>query len=79
MCVLQLSWGHIGTCILGDAEVINKRALVTVNGLECGVMYTVVAGGTLNGDMIGPRRLVANINTTTTCSEVNVTSNNFQG
>ena len=30
-------------------------ATVTVNGLECRVTYTITAGGTLNGDLVGPR------------------------
>ena len=30
-------------------------ATVTINGLECGVTYTITAGGTLNGDLVGPR------------------------
>jgi len=28
---------------------------VTVNGLQCEVAYTVTAGGTFNGHLIGPR------------------------
>ena len=30
-------------------------ATVTVKELECGVTYTIVAGGTLNGELVGPR------------------------
>ena len=30
-------------------------ATVTINGLACGVTYTIIAGGTLNGDLVGPR------------------------
>ena len=30
-------------------------AAVTVNGLECEVTYNITAGGTLNGDLVGPR------------------------
>ena len=30
-------------------------ATVTVTGLECGVTYTITAGGILNGDLVGPR------------------------
>ena len=30
-------------------------ATVTVNGLECGVTYNITAGGTLNGELVGPR------------------------
>ena len=30
-------------------------ATVTINGLMCGVTYTITAGGTLNGELVGPR------------------------
>ena len=32
-------------------------ATVTVNGLECGVTYNIIAGGLemVNGDLVGPR------------------------
>ena len=30
-------------------------ATVTITGLECGVNYTITAGGTLDGDLVGPR------------------------
>ena len=30
-------------------------AIVAVNGLDCEVTYTIIAGGTLNGDLVGPR------------------------
>ena len=30
-------------------------ATVTVNGLECEVIYTVTAGGTLDGQLVGPK------------------------
>ena len=37
-------------------------ATVTVNRLECGTNYTIVAGGTLiNGDLVGPRLFLGNI------------------
>lgn len=29
-------------------------ATVTIIGLNCGVTYTIMAGGTNNGDLIGP-------------------------
>ena len=29
--------------------------MVTVNGLKCGVKFNITAGGTLNGDLVGPR------------------------
>ena len=48
---------------------------MTVYGLECGVDYTVVAGGTFNGSLIGPRRLVAIINTTDSCDELTAKAN----
>ena len=37
-------------------------ATVTVNRLECGTNYNIVAGGTLiNGDLVGPRLFLGNI------------------
>ena len=38
-------------------------ATVTVNGLECGVTYTITAGGTLNGDLVGPRSFHGTVTT----------------
>ena len=38
-------------------------ATVIVNGLECGVTYTIIAGGTLNGDLVGPRSSHENVTT----------------
>ena len=35
----------------GTAPIINGMATVTVYGLQCGVTYTIIAGGTLNGDL----------------------------
>ena len=37
--------------------------VVTVNGLECGTNYTIIAGGTLNGILVGPRSSHGNIST----------------
>ena len=39
----------------GNAPVTNGMATVTINGLACGITYTITAGGTLNGGLIGPR------------------------
>ena len=47
----------------GSAPITNGTATVTVNGLECGVAYTITAGGTLNGDLVGPRSSHGNITT----------------
>lgn len=47
--------------IVGTAPMFNGIATVTVNGLECGVTYTITAGGTLNGDLVGPRSSQGNI------------------
>ena len=44
-------------------------ATVTVNGLQCGVTYTIIAGGTLNGDLVGLRSSHGNV-TTGPCPEV---------
>ena len=37
----------------GVATIINGMAIVTLNGLACGVTYTITAGGTLNGQLVG--------------------------
>ena len=51
------------TCNSGTAPITNGIATVTVNGLECGVTYTIIAGGTLNGDLVGPRSSHGNLTT----------------
>ena len=33
----------------------NRIATVTVDGLQCEVTYDIIAGGTLNGALVGPR------------------------
>ena len=43
---------HSGTI---TAPITNAMATVTLNGLACGVTYTITAGGTLNGQLVGPR------------------------
>ena len=37
------------------AAVTNGMATVKIDGLACGITYTIIAGGTLNGDLVGPR------------------------
>ena len=39
----------------GIALITNRMATVQVNGLDCGTNYTITAGGTLNGDLVGLR------------------------
>ena len=39
----------------GMAVVTNGMATVTIDGLECEVTYTIIAEGTLNGALVGPR------------------------
>ena len=46
---------------VGTAPITNGMATVTVNGLECGVTYTITVGGTLNGDLVGPRSFHENV------------------
>ena len=41
--------------ISGNALIINGMATVIVSTLECGATYTIIAGGTLNGNLVGPR------------------------
>ena len=45
----------------GNALITNGMATVTINGLECGVTYTIIAGGTLDGDFTGPESSQGNI------------------
>ena len=45
---------------------------VIVIGLVCGVRYIIVAGGTLNGDLVGPRRFIASISTSETCKDIDI-------
>ena len=39
----------------GTAPIINAMATMSITELECGVNYTIIAEGTLNGDLVGPR------------------------
>ena len=39
----------------GIGPTNNTVAIVTLNGLQCGVTYNIIAGGTLNGELVGPR------------------------
>ena len=39
----------------GTATIINGISTVILNGLTCGVEYTITAGGTLHGQLVGPR------------------------
>ena len=36
-------------------------ATVTINDLQCGVTYTIIAEGTLNGTSVGPKSFHGNI------------------
>jgi len=67
----------------GTAPIFNGVATVTINGLMCEVEYTIVAGGTLNGVLVGPRSSYGIVNagpclpiavkTTATITSVTVT------
>ena len=48
-------------CISVSAPVTNRTATVILNGLDCDVSYNITAGGTLNGDLVGPRSSYENI------------------
>ena len=39
----------------GNGSIAHDMATVTVTGLKCGVNYTIIAGGTSNGELVGPR------------------------
>ena len=49
--------------ISGSAPLTTEMATVTVTGLECGVTYSIIAGGTLNGDSVGPTRSYETVTT----------------
>ena len=51
------------TCNSSTAPITNGMATVPVNGLECGVTYTIIAGGILNGDLVGPKSSHGNVTT----------------
>ena len=36
-------------------------ATVTIIGLNCGATYTIIAGGTNNGDLVGPMSVYDNV------------------
>ena len=59
--------------ILGTAPITNGTATVAVDGLECEVTYTIIAGGTLNGDLVGPKSSHGTI--TAGLCPINMTSN----
>ena len=40
---------------IGTASITNHVATVILEGLTCGVVYNIIAGGKLNGDLVGPR------------------------
>ena len=46
---------YLSTYNSGSAAITNGVATVTVIGLKCGTNYTLLAGGTLNGYLVGPR------------------------
>ena len=50
-------------------------ATVTITGLECGVNYTITAGGTLDGDLVGPMSSHGTISTNP-CPVCPITSKN---
>ena len=60
LCAYILSFYYLS---LGNALITSGTATVKVSGLECGVTYTIVAGGILNSVLIGPRSSHENITT----------------
>lgn len=48
-------------------------AKVTVDGLMCEVEYTITVGGTLNGQLVGPRISLGNI-TPVSCLDTSPTA-----
>ena len=47
--------------------IMNGMSTVTLNGLACGVRYTITAGGTFGGDLVGPRLILYRIITAGSC------------
>jgi len=41
----------------GSASIFNGEAIIVINSLECEVNYAITAGGTLDGELVGPRLL----------------------
>ena len=56
---IDLVYKNLNIYISGASPITNGTATVAVDGLECGVTYTVIAGGTFNGDLVGPRSLLS--------------------
>ena len=50
----------------GSAPVTNGMATVTIYELKCNTRYSIVAGGTLEGGLLGPKSAHGNI-TTSSC------------
>jgi len=47
--------------IIGTALISNDMATVRIANLHCEVTYYITAGGTLNGDLVGPRSSLGTI------------------
>ena len=45
----------------GIGLITNGMATVRINGLPCGVVNTITAGGILNGSLVGPNSLFGTI------------------
>ena len=60
---------HVCYHLIGSAPITNGKARVTINKLECNATYTIIAGGTLNGRLLGPRLWHEDLNTSI-CGEV---------
>ena len=66
---------HFCYHLTGSAQITNGKARVTVKKLECNATtYTIIAGGTLNGRLLGPTslgpRLLHEDLNTSICEEV---------
>ena len=85
-CILQemcTSYNLAYVLHLGNALITNGMATVTIDELACGVTYTIIAGGTLDGDLVGPKSShgtitagpcpLITVTTTTTITSVSVT------
>ena len=52
---------HDSIYISGIAAINNGMATVTINDLQCRVIYNITAEGALNGTLVGPKSPHGNI------------------
>ena len=55
----MLNNGNI--CVSDIGLITNDRATVVISDLQCGIEYTIVAEGMLNGAIVGPGSFHGNV------------------